>query len=140
MAMSLGVVHCDKSAAPPPPAKLGEPVGVRVDDVKDPSGKKLGSLQAAFAISEGTAAEPLVPGMARVLARIGAKCPALLAKGSDPLHLRGKTSAGKLKFAPAVPAESAESRCFRDAMDGERISESPLEVDIAIELRPESGT
>src|SRR5450755_2968267 len=57
---------CSKSE-PPPTAKLGEPIGVRVDDGKDASGKKLGSLSGAFAITKGQAAEPLVPAMAKIL-------------------------------------------------------------------------
>ena len=136
----LLVLGCDKKPDQPPPAKLGEPVGVRVDDVKDPSGKKLGNLSGAFAVTEGTPAEPLVPGMAKVLDRIGKRCPSLFAKGSEPIQIRGKTSAGALKFGAVGQGDSAELRCFRDAMEGQKISESPLEVDIAIELRPESGS
>jgi len=109
----------------PEAAKLGEPIGVRVDDVKDASGKKLGSLTGAFAITKGQAAEPLVPGMARVLDRVGKNCPALFAKGADPMHAIGKTSAGVLVFSTPTPgaSETPEQRCFREAMDKQRVSE-----------------
>src|SRR5207302_10750165 len=66
IAASLALVHCEAKKAPAEAAKLGEPIGVRVDGVKDASGKPLGSLTGAFAITKGQAAEPLVPGMARV--------------------------------------------------------------------------
>ena len=134
----LALVHCDKAKEQAATVKLGEPVGVRVDDVKNPAGQTVGSLSGAFAITQGQAPEPLVPGMARVLDRIGKNCPALFAKGNEPLHVRGKVSGGALAFA-AAPDEGPDDKCFREAMNGQKISETPMESDIAVELRPEAG-
>jgi hypothetical protein len=133
----IALVGCDKPKEQPAAAKLGEPVGVRVDDVKDAAGKNLGNLQGAFALTQGQPPEPLVPEMARMLARIGKNCPAVFAKGSEPMHVRGKVTAGVLNFT-ATPDESAEQRCFREAMHGQKISPTPLESEIGVELRPES--
>ena len=118
-------------------AKLGEPIGVRVDDVKDASGKRLGNLSGAFAVTKGQEAEKLVPGMARVLNQVGKACPALFAKGSDPMHAVGKTTKGVLDFGPATTGETAEQKCFREAMNGQRISEGAIDNEIGVELRPE---
>lgn len=135
--VALPSIACDKGSVKPP-VKLGEPIGVRVDDVKDASGKRLGNLQAAFAITAGQAAEPLVPGVARVLDRVAKQCPALLTKGADPVHVQGATTMGALSF-PAVPGESAEQKCLREAMQGQKITDAAISTDIAVEIRPESG-
>lgn len=134
----IALLHCDKPKEQPPAVKLGEPVGVRVDDVKDATGKNLGSFQAAFAVTQGQAPDPLVPGMARVLDRCAKNCPTLFAKGSEPMHLRGKVSGGALSFAAASDGDS-DMRCFRDALHGQKVSDTPFESDIAIELRPQVG-
>jgi hypothetical protein len=137
VAASLG---CDKKKDDAPAtAALGEPIGVRVDDVKDTSGKKLGSLTGAFAITKGQAAEPLVPGMARVLDHVGKTCPAVFAKGSDPMHAIGKAAKGTLSFGAATAGETPEQRCFREALNGQKVSDQPIDADIAIELRPETA-
>ena len=134
--VATGAMACGKKE-PPPTANLGEPIGVRVDDVKDASGKKLGSLTGAFAITKGQAAEPLVPAMARILDRVGKSCPAVFAKGTDPMHAIGKSAKGVLDFGGATAGESPEQRCFREAMHGQKLSDTPLDTDIAVELRPE---
>jgi len=127
VAACAALLSCDKPKDPPPAAaKLGEPVGVRV-----------GSLNGAFAITLGQAPEPLVPGVARVLDRVGKNCPALFAKGSEPVHMRGNVSGGVLSFAAGAD-EPAEIRCFREAMHGQKVSETPVESDIGVELRPET--
>lgn len=128
---------CDAKKEPPVTAKLGEPIGIRVDDVKDASGKKLGNLSGAFAVTKGQEAETLVPEMARVLNQVGKACPALFAKGADPIHAVGKTSKGVLDFGPAASGETVEQKCFREAMNGQRISERALDTEIGVELRPE---
>src|SRR4051794_39221504 len=94
IAATLALVHCDAKKDPPATAKLrlGEPLGVRVDDVTDANGNKLGNISGAFAITKGQAAEPLVPGMARALDRVAKRCPALVAKGAEGMHLVGKLS------------------------------------------------
>jgi hypothetical protein len=122
----VALVNCDKPKEQPAAAKLGEPVGVRV-----------GSLNGAFAVTQGQAPEPLVPGMARVLNQVGKNCPALFAKGSEPVHMRGKVSASTLSFT-AAPDEPAEIRCFREAMHGQKVSDTPFDSEIGVELRPES--
>lgn len=137
--MLTTIAGCDNKKEPPPTAALGEPLGLRVDDVKDASGKRLGSLNGAFAITKGQAAEPLVPGMAKVLDRIGKTCPAVFAKGSDPMHAIGKTSKGVLDFGAAPAGETADQRCFREAMNGQKISDTPIDTAIAVELRPETA-
>lgn len=137
VAASPGLVQCDRREVPAA-ATLGEPIGVRVDDVKDASGKKLGSLAGAFAVTKGQAAEPLVASMARVLDRVGKNCPSLFAtKGEGAIHVIGKASKGVLDFGPGSSGENAEQRCFREAMQGQRISETPIDTAIAVELRPE---
>ena len=122
----VALVNCDKPKEQPATVKLGEPVGVRV-----------GSLNGAFAVTQGQAPEPLVPGMARVLNQVGKNCPALFAKGSEPVHMRGKVSGGALSFT-AGAEEPPEIRCFREAMHGQKVSETPFESEIGVELRPES--
>ncbi len=127
-------VACSKRSEASGPS-LGEPIGVRVDDVKDEAGKTLGGIEGAFAVTAGQPAEPLVPGMARAISTLGKRCAFMFGRVSDPVRLRGAIEGGNLSFVPATDRDGSEVRCVRDALHGQKVTDAPAKLDFGFELR-----
>ena len=136
---------CSRAAQP----TYGDPVGVRADDPNDPSSAT--SLEAAFAVTAGQRAEPLIPSVAGLLHRTAKQCPDVveLTRSGQAIRFSGRVERGLLVLEPDAQAHQASGPevdaklrpedvaigCARRAMNQQRLlDDSRPPLDMVIEI------